>query len=111
MVPVPDVEARRKIFQVHLQKMPLAKDVDVDELVRLTDQYTGADIASVVRKAGRLALRENIQSQTIGQSNFLAAIQDTGPSVTPDTMKYYTKLGSELRKKASREVERGGIYA
>jgi len=111
MVPVPDVEARRKIFQVHLQKMPLAKDVDVDELVRLTDQYTGADIASVVRKAGRLALRENIQSQTVSQSNFLAAIQDTGPSVTPDTMKYYTKLGSELRKKASREVERGGIYA
>jgi transitional endoplasmic reticulum ATPase len=111
MVPVPDVEVRRKIFEVHLHKMPLAKDVDIGELVRLTDQYTGADIASVARKAGRLALRENIQSQTVSQSNFQAAIQDTGPSVTPDTMKYYTKLGSELRKKASREVERGGIYA
>jgi len=110
MVPVPDIEARNKIFQVHLQMMPLGKDVDVDELVRVTDQYTGADIASVARKAGRLALRENIQSQTVGQSNFLAAIQDTGPSVTPDTMKYYTKLGSELRKKASREVERGDMY-
>ena len=81
------------------------------ELVRLTDQYTGADIASVVRKAGRLALRKDIRSQTVGQSDFLAAIEDTGPSVTPDTMKYYTKLGGELRKKASREVERGGIYA
>ena len=111
LVPVPETEARRKIFEVHLQKMPLAKDVDVDELVRLTDQYTGADIASVVRKAGRLALRENIQSQTVGQSNFLAAIQETGPSVTSDTMKYYTKLGGELRKKASREIERVGIYA
>jgi transitional endoplasmic reticulum ATPase len=110
MVPVPDIEARNKIFQVHLQMMPLGKDVDVDELVRATDQYTGADIASVARKAGRLALRENIQSQTVGQSNFLAAIQDTGSSVTPDTMKYYTKLGSELRKKASREVERGDMY-
>ena len=110
LVPVPDIEARSKIFQVHLQMMPLGKDVNVDELVRVTDQYTGADIASVARKAGRLALRENIQSQTVGQSNFLAAIQDTGPSVTPDTMKYYTKLGSELRKKASREVERGDMY-
>lgn len=111
MVPVPETGARRKVFEVHLQKMPLSKDVDVDELVRLTDHYTGADIASVVRKAGRLALRENIQSQTVGQSNFLAAIQETGPSVTPDTMKYYTKLGGELRKKASREIERVGIYA
>jgi transitional endoplasmic reticulum ATPase len=110
MVPVPDIEARRKIFQVHLQKMPLGKDVDVDELVRMTDQYTGADIASVVRKAGRSALRENIQSQNVGQSNFLAAIEDTGPSVTLDTMKYYAKLGSELRKKASREIEKGDMY-
>jgi transitional endoplasmic reticulum ATPase len=109
-VPIPDIEARRKIFQVHLQKMPLGKDVDADELVRMTDQYTGADIASVVRKAGRLALREDIQSQTVGQSNFLAAIEDTGPSVTQDTMKYYAKLGSELRKKASREIEKGDMY-
>jgi len=111
MVPVPDVESRKKIFQVHLQRMPLGEDVDIDELVNQTDQYTGADIAAVVRKAGRLALREDMASQRIGQKHFLAALQEIGPSVTPDTMKYYTKLGSELRKKASREVERGEMYA
>jgi len=91
--------------------MPLAKDVSVDELISQTEQYTGADIAAVARKAGRMALRENIQSQTVSQSNFLAAIEDTGPSVTPETMKYYSKLGGELRKKASREIERGDMYA
>ena len=111
MVPVPDIEARRKIFDVHLKKMPLAKDVNVDDLISQTEQYTGADIAAVARKAGRMALREDIQSQTVSQSNFLAAIEDTGPSVTPDTMKYYVKLGGELRKKASREIERGEMYA
>jgi transitional endoplasmic reticulum ATPase len=111
MVPVPDIEARRKIFEVHLKKMPLAKDVNVDELISQTEQYTGADIAAVARKAGRMALRENIQSQTVSKGNFLAAIEYTGPSVTPDTMKYYAKLGGELRKKASREIERGEMYA
>jgi transitional endoplasmic reticulum ATPase len=112
MAPVPDAEVRRKIFQVHLGKMPLANDVDIDELVSLTEQYTGADIAAVTRKSGRMALRENMQARTVGQKHFLAAIQEIGPSVTPDTMKYYAKLGTELRKKASREVERGGeMYA
>lgn len=112
MVPVPDAESRRKIFEVHLKKMPLDKDVSIDELVSLTDQYTGADIAAVVRKAGRMALRENMQSNIVSQKHFLAAIDEIGPSVTPDTMKYYTKLGGELRKRASREIERGGeIYA
>jgi transitional endoplasmic reticulum ATPase len=112
MAPVPDTEARRKIFEVHLSKMPLADDVNTDELVALTEQYTGADIAAVTRKAGRMALRENMQSQTVDQKHFLAAVSEIGPSVTPDTMKYYAKLGTELRKKASREVERGGeMYA
>jgi transitional endoplasmic reticulum ATPase len=111
MVPVPDRESRRKIFEVHIKRSPLADDINVDELISLTDQYTGADIAAVVRKAGRLALREDMTSEKISQKHFLAALQEIGPSVTPDTMKYYARLGSELRKKASREVERGEIYA
>lgn len=110
MVPVPDIESRRKIIEVHLQKMPLARDVDIEELVRLTDQFTGADTAALVRKAGRLALRRDMESREVSQDDFLAAIEDTGPSVTPDTQKYYAKMGSELRKKASREVERGEMY-
>jgi transitional endoplasmic reticulum ATPase len=108
MVPVPGLESRRKIFKVHLQKIPLTEDVDTEEMVKLTEQYTGADIAAVVRKAGRLALREDMQTDVVSQKHFLAALLEVGPSVTPDTMKYYARLGLELRKKASREVERGG---
>jgi len=111
MVPVPDKESRKKILQVHLQKAPLAEDVNIDELIDLTDQYTGADIASLVRKAGRLALREDMASEKISHRHFLAALEEIGPSVTPDTMKYYAKMAKELRKKASREAERGEMYA
>jgi len=111
MVPVPEDKTRLKIFQVHSKKMPLAEDVDLSVLVSRTDQYTGADIAAVCRKAGRLALRGDMESQTVAQKHFLAAIEEIGPSVTPDTMKYYDKLADFLRKKASREIERGDMYA
>jgi len=111
MVPVPDRESRRKIFEVHLKKSPLSDDLNIDELISLTEQYTGADIAAVVRKAGRLALRENMAAERISQKDFLAALQEIGPSVTPDTMKHYSWLSRELRKKASRGIERGDIYA
>jgi len=70
MVPVPDIEARRKIFDVHLKKMPLAKDVSVDELISQTEQYTGADIAAVARKAGRMALRENFSLRQLARAIF-----------------------------------------
>ena len=111
LVPVPDSESRRKIFKVHLERSPLAEDMNIEELVEQTDQYTGADIASLVRKAGRLALREDMGATKIRQKHFLAALEEIGPSVTPDTMKYYSSMARELRKKASREVERGDIYA
>jgi transitional endoplasmic reticulum ATPase len=111
LVPVPDTASRRRIFDVHLKNMPLASDVDVDALVALTDQYTGADIASLCRKAGRIALRESIHAAEVMQKHFLEAIETTGPSVTPDTMKYYSSLADALRKKASREIERRDIYA
>ncbi len=106
MVPVPDKESRRKILEVHTGRMPLAEDVDLGLLVERTDEYTGADIASICRKAGRLALRENMAAEVVEQRHFLAALEVIGPSVTPDTMKYYTKLSRELRKKGSRGVEK-----
>ena len=111
MAPVPDRESRQKIFQVHLKQVPLAGDMDLEALIDQTENYTGADIAAVVRKAGRLALREDMAADKIGQKHFLAALEEIGPSVTPETMKYYSRLASELRKKASREVERGEMYA
>ncbi|MBN1324015.1 MAG: CDC48 family AAA ATPase [Methanotrichaceae archaeon] len=111
MVPVPDSASRKKIFEVHLKSMPLSSDVEVDELVKLSSNYTGADIAAVCRKAGRMALREEMSATEVRQKHFLAAMEEIGPSVTPDTQKYYSKLGEALRKKASREIERGDMYA
>jgi len=106
MVPVPDKESRRKIFEVHTGKMPLAEDVNIDFLMESTEECTGADIAAICRKAGRLALRENMQAEVVEQKHFLAALEEIGPSVTPDTMKYYAKLSGVLRKKGSREMEK-----
>ena len=63
LVPVPDEGARREIFKVHTEKMTLAEDVDIEKLVSLTDQYTGADIAAVCKKAGRNALLEDLHAK------------------------------------------------
>jgi len=105
LVPVPDEGARREIFRVHIKNMALAEDVDIEKLVSLTDQYTGADIAAVCKKAGRHALREDLHAKNVKQKHFLLAIEETGPSVTPDTMKYYQAIKGELRKRKSKEIE------
>jgi transitional endoplasmic reticulum ATPase len=105
LVPVPDAGARREIFKVHTKKMALAEEVDIEKFVSMTDQYTGADIAAICKKAGRNALRENLHAKEVKQKHFLQAIEETGPSITPDTMKYYQAIKGELRKRQSKEIE------
>ncbi len=102
-VPVPDYKARLEIFKVHTREMPLAEDVDLELLARRTEGYSGADIAEVCRKAGRLALREDINATEVRMKHFEEALRQTPPSVSPELDAYYRGLQKKLRK-ASRQV-------
>jgi len=62
-VPAPDEESRRKIFEVYLGGETgdiLAKDVDIEMLVRQTEGYAGSDIEALVREAKMAARRDFI---------------------------------------------------
>jgi transitional endoplasmic reticulum ATPase len=62
-VPAPDEESRRKIFEVYLggeTENILAKEVDIDSLVKQTEGYVGADIEALVREAKMAAMRDFI---------------------------------------------------
>ena len=54
----PDLETRKEILKIHTRKKPLAPDVDLDEIARRTDRYTGAELATVCNEAAMLAIRE-----------------------------------------------------
>jgi transitional endoplasmic reticulum ATPase len=61
-VPTPDPEARVEIFKIHTKGKPLSGDVDLEELAKKAELYTGADIAAVCNEAVMLAIREYISS-------------------------------------------------
>jgi len=58
-LPIPDLKARIEIFKVHTKRMPLAKDVSLEELAKQTEGYTGAEIEGICREAGLNAIRNN----------------------------------------------------
>ncbi len=59
-IPLPDSTARRKIFDYHAHKLPLAADVDYDVLAEVTQGFSGADIEGICRRAGLFALRQSV---------------------------------------------------
>ena len=62
---VPDSNGRLEILQIHTRNMPLAKDVKLKEIARLTHGYTGADLSALVKEAAIKALRRLIKEGKI----------------------------------------------
>jgi transitional endoplasmic reticulum ATPase len=54
---VPDRGARREIAGIHSRRMPLAADVDLEEIADITHGYVGADLEVLCKEAGMVALR------------------------------------------------------
>lgn len=59
-IPPPDRNSRLKIIKIHISKVPLADDENIEGLTDRADGYPGADIASFVQAAVILAMREHI---------------------------------------------------
>ena len=59
-VPSPDRDSKIQIIKIHGQKIPLADDVNIEELADIAEGFTGADIASFISAAVMLAIREHI---------------------------------------------------
>jgi len=72
-IPLPSFEGRVQIFKIHARKMKLAEDVDFNELARLSEGASGADIRAIVTEAGMLAIKEERLKVTM--NDFLKAIE------------------------------------
>ncbi len=93
-VPVPDQESRRHILGIHTGSMPLAEDVDLDDIAARTERYTGADLQDVVRRAGLVALRKDRAS--VGRAEFDAALTESRASVTQEMEEEYQQIKESL---------------
>jgi len=111
-VPPPDLEARKQIFKIHTRRTPLAEDVNLDDLARKTDGYTGADIASLANTGVMLALREHISKAKdpedakkrakglkVAKRHFDEALQKVKPMSTEE-LKMYERFSEQFSDSA-----------
>ena len=104
LVTAPSEEGRLKILEIHTKKMPLAKNVDLKELAKLCEGYTGADLEAFVREAAMLSLRENKEAKEVKKKHFDEAILKVKPSVTKPTIEVYKRIEENFLKSAKAAV-------
>ncbi len=57
-LPVPDEKTRLEIFKIHTKDKPLANDVKLESLAKITEGLVGSGIEGICRSASMLAIRE-----------------------------------------------------
>lgn len=103
--PIPSKKARFQILKIYLRKMNISKDIDIKELLELTEGFVGADIEVLCMEAGMLAMREDMEKCEVNFKHFKAALEIVYPSVTPETEKLYTEFSKQFRKQRTKEAQ------
>uniref|UniRef100_H2ZNI4 AAA+ ATPase domain-containing protein n=1 Tax=Ciona savignyi TaxID=51511 RepID=H2ZNI4_CIOSA len=98
LVPLPDVETRREIFRIQFRKMPIADDVNLDDLVAETERYSGAEICSICREAALEALEEDFDCSHVTRKHFSFAVRSVIPQTSEEKAKMYQEYERTLQK-------------
>lgn len=73
LVDRPDKKGRIEILAVHLRKITISSDLNVEEIAAMTPGFTGAELANLVNEAALLATRRGATEVTL--TDFTAAVE------------------------------------
>jgi transitional endoplasmic reticulum ATPase len=79
----PDADARREILRTASKSIPLAPDVDLDELAGELDGYSAADCVALLREAALTAMRRSIDAADVTAADVAKARATVRPSLDP----------------------------
>ncbi|MGO8946753.1 MAG: CDC48 family AAA ATPase [Ktedonobacterales bacterium] len=101
-LPLPDREARRAIFAIHLRNRPLAANISFDTLAKRSDGFSGADIENACRRAANLTLSEWLRARGATAPNARLAGVPVGPLANSDfpliQMRHFEFAFNEIRE-------------
>ncbi|KAI8800231.1 P-loop containing nucleoside triphosphate hydrolase protein [Cladochytrium replicatum] len=94
-IPLPDMDGRRELLKINLQSIKVA-DVDLDEVARKVEGYSGADITNICRDASMMSMRKIIRGMTPEQIKNIPKDQLEAPATMPDFEAAIKKIQSSV---------------
>ncbi len=97
----PDRTGRHEILRIHTRAMPLANDVDLEQIAKVTHGFLGADLAALCREAAMLCARDVVFEHRLGQAG-----QETGNLAgIRVSMHHFERARGEIDMSTTRQVE------
>ncbi|MFQ5920528.1 MAG: AAA family ATPase, partial [Nitrososphaerales archaeon] len=93
-IPAPNETARLEILKIVTKQMPLAKNVGLQELAKVTKSYSGADLVGLCREAAINAMRG--KRKEISSTDFGKALRQLKPSITAEVEAWYDSISKNV---------------
>ncbi len=91
----PDREAREYILRKRLHHVDIADDVDISDLARKTEGYSGAELVSICHLAGEAAFEDELNAfEQVSQRHVSQALEEAQKSITPEMIASYEKFAT-----------------
>jgi len=106
-VPPPDYNERMEIVHVHLLGRPVNRSIDLAEIAKKTERFSGADLANIVREAATLAVRREMTTNVaspITMEDFLHVLPRIKPSITLRMISEYEAMKLDYERKMHQSV-------
>jgi len=120
-VPPPDRDSRFQIIKIRSKNVPMGKDVNIEHLADITENYTGADIASFISAAVMAAIRQHIfkyedpveaekhvKELTVNMQQIEDAMKKTRPLSKQET-EWYKRIEEKFGKPSLSEIDMKAI--
>ena len=104
-IPVPDKEARRGMFEIHMKGRPASDDIDYEHLAEMTQNFVASDIAYIVNDAATRAFEDDLE---ISQHLLEEIIKENNPSVSSSDLQLYEQMRKKMESSGG-EPERRRI--
>ncbi|MCI4350851.1 MAG: AAA family ATPase, partial [Thermoplasmata archaeon] len=101
-VPPPDFNERMEITHVHLVGRPVANDIDLAEIAKKTERFSGADLANLVREGATIAVRREMMTGVrapIAMDDFRQIIGRIKPSISLRMIADYETMKLDYERK------------
>jgi len=115
-IPLPNEKGRSEMFKINLKGVTLEEGINFDKIVKSTDGYSGADVASVCREASLMQMRRRLLNNSgdimniiknpnfekeiqapISESDFLDSLGNISKSVSKKDLEEYDKWTAEFK--------------
>jgi SpoVK/Ycf46/Vps4 family AAA+-type ATPase len=89
---VPNKDERKEILNLILINIP-KKELDIDEIVELTENYSGADLNLLITDATLLSLKEkNYKETKLTQEHIIKTLKKIKPTISKEQLNYYEEF-------------------